>query len=80
MSLDDIRADQIDSHLRQTRLCVLVIQDILQDLTDPVTPDSRADLLLASEQLALDAIRLVEQARSFAWQEEPAEIPPDTLL
>ena len=80
MSLDDIQAKQIDAHLRQTRLCAIVIEDVLQDLIDPVTPDSRADLLLAAEQLALDAIRLVEQARAFAWQQQPAEIPPNTVL
>ena len=70
----------IRSQLRQVRLCTLVLEDINTDVADPATADSRADLLIATENLAVEAIKLVEQARALAWNQEPIEIPPNTIL
>lgn len=70
----------IRSQLRQVRLCTLVLEDINIDVADPTTADSRADLLIAAENLAVEAIKLVEQARALAWNQEPIEIPPNTIL
>lgn len=70
----------IRSQLRQVRLCTLVLEDINTDVADPTTADSRADLLIATENLVVEAIKLVEQARALAWNQEPIEIPPNTIL
>lgn len=71
---------KVRSQLRQVRLCTLVLEDINTDVTDPTTADSRADLLIASENLVIEAIKLVEQARALAWNEHPMEIPPNTII
>ena len=70
----------IRSQLRQVRLCTLVLEDINTGVADPATADSRADLLIATENLVIEAIKLVEQARALAWNEQPIEIPPNTIL
>jgi hypothetical protein len=80
MSLDDLHSEQIEAQLRQTRLCALVVESILEGLTDPTTPDSRADLLLAAEQLALDVVQLVDKARALAWNEPAHNFESNTFL
>jgi len=71
---------RVRSQLRQVRLCTLVLEDINLDVTDPNTADSRADLLIATENLVVEAIKLVEQARALAWNQEPMQIPPNTII
>jgi len=70
----------IRSQLRQVRLCTAVLEDINTDVADPTTADARADLLIATENLVIEVIKLVEQARALAWNEQPIEIPPNTIL
>lgn len=71
---------KVRSQLRQVRLCTLVLEDVNTDVTDPTTADSRADLLIAAENLVVEAIKFVEQARALAWNQEPIEIPPNTII
>lgn len=80
MSIDDLHAEQIEAQLRQVRLCSLVIEDVLESLADPVSAESRADLLLAAERLAVDVVRLVDETRAMAWNQPSSNISPDTFL
>lgn len=80
MSTEHEHEQLIRSQLRQVRLCTLVLEDINTDVADPSTADSRADLLIATENLVVEAIKLVEQARALAWNQEPMQIPPNTVI
>ena len=80
MSTEHEHEQTVRTQLRQVRLCTLVLEDINTDVADPTTADSRADLLIAAENLVVEAIKLVEQARSLAWNQEPMQIPPNTVI
>jgi hypothetical protein len=80
VSTDHEHEQRLRSQLRQVRLCTLVLEDINNDVYDPSTADSRADLLIATENLVVEAIKLVEQARALAWNQTPMEIPPNTVI
>lgn len=80
MSTEHEHDQLVRTQLRQVRLCTLVLEDINIDVADPSTANSRADLLIAAENLVVEAIKLVEQARALAWNQEPMEIPPNTVI
>jgi hypothetical protein len=77
---DDYYDGKVRAQLRQVRLCSLVLEGINNNLTEPVTADSKADLVIVSENLLVEVMKLVEQARSIAWNEEPTSIPPNTVI
>lgn len=61
--------DQIEANLRRIKLASNVIAEVHHQLVDPLFPDSKADLLLATEELCLTAIELIEDVRFLVWGE-----------
>ena len=71
MELD--RQQQLEIIIERINLCSDVVQTIRKELEEPKTPDEKADLLIAVEQLQLDVFRLVTITKDLVWGEEPTE-------
>ncbi len=71
MELD--RQQQLEITIERLNLCSDVVQTIRKELEEPKTPDEKADLLIAVEQLQLDVFRLVTITKDLVWGEEPTE-------
>jgi len=67
------------SHLRSlNRLaaCLFTAKVLIAELEDPVDPDKRADLLLASEDLLQEVTRLNQILGHMTWTELDARSHP----
>ena len=71
MELD--RKQQLEVVLDQITLCSEFIQDIHNHLEQPETPDEKADLLIAVENLNKDIYKLLYTTKNLVWGEEPTE-------
>ena len=71
MELD--RQQQLEITIERLNLCSDVVQTIRKELEEPKTPDEKADLLIAVEQLQMDVFRLVMITKDLVWGEEPTE-------
>ncbi len=71
MELD--RQQHLEAIINRINLCIDVIQDIHTNLEQPETPDEKADLLIAVENLARDIYLLRKTTQSLVWGEEPTE-------
>ncbi len=71
MELD--RQQQLEITIERLNLCSDVVQTIRKELEEPKTPDEKADLLIAVEQLQLDVFRLVTITKDLVWGEELTE-------
>jgi hypothetical protein len=67
------RQQQLEITIERINLCSDVVQTIRKELEEPTTPDEKADLLIAVEQLHLDVFRLANITRNLVWGEEPTE-------
>jgi hypothetical protein len=67
------RQQQLEIIIERINLCSDVVQTIRKELEEPKTPDEKADLLIAVEQLQLDVFRLVTITKDLVWGEEPTE-------
>ena len=68
--------DVRDPHLRaleRIELCTYAIQEAHYEVEPPLDPEKKADLLLAVEALAYEAIDLLSTAKLYAWGPEPEE-------
>lgn len=60
------------SHLRSLNrmaACLFTAKVLLAELEDPVDPEKRADLLIASENLLDEVTRLTKAVSQMTWQE-----------
>jgi hypothetical protein len=71
MELD--RQQQLEVILERINLCSDVVQEVHKELEPPMTPDEKADLLIAVEHLKLVVYRLSLITKDFVWGEEPTE-------
>jgi hypothetical protein len=67
------RQQQLEITIERLNLCSDVVQTIRKELEEPKTPDEKADLLIAVEQLQMDVFRLVMITKDLVWGEEPTE-------
>jgi hypothetical protein len=67
------RQQQLEITIERLNLCSDVVQTIRKELEEPKTPDEKADLLIAVEQLQLDVFRLVTITKDLVWGEELTE-------
>jgi hypothetical protein len=63
--------DSLSRALNRLELCTFAIQEIHEELDEPQTPDSKADLLLAVEALVFDALHLLQTTKKFVWGDDP---------
>lgn len=67
-SLEDYQ-EAVESNLRKIRLSELVVSEAHSNLINPIYPEDKADLLIATEKLAESAFMLLEQVREMVWEE-----------
>jgi hypothetical protein len=65
--------DLLPTTLRRLELCTYAIQEIHTQLDQPTNPDSKADLILATERLVAETIDLYQTVRRYVWGEEEEE-------
>jgi hypothetical protein len=59
--------ENIKANLRKIKLATHVIAEAHANLLEPIFPEDKADLLLATEDLATTAFELMEDVRSSIW-------------
>jgi hypothetical protein len=57
----------LDIALERLELCAYVVQELHMELEEPSDAEHKADLLLASENLAYEVIDLLNTAKLYAW-------------
>ena len=57
--------------LRRLELCTYAIQEIHIELEEPADSEHKADLLLATENLAYEVLDLLNTAKMYAWGPDP---------
>lgn len=67
-SLEDYQ-EAVESNLRKIRLSELVVSEAHSNLINPIYPEDKADLLIATEKLAESAFMLLEQVREIVWED-----------
>jgi len=65
--------DSLERALNRIELCTFTIQQAHYEVETPSNPEHKADLLLAVEALALEALDLLTTARYMAWGNDPDE-------
>lgn len=57
----------LEKALSRLELCTYAIQEVHYELEKPISPDAKADLLIAVEALAYEAIDLLETTKYYVW-------------
>lgn len=65
----------INDNLRRLKLATDVVAEVHRALLDPLDPESQADLLLATEDLADTTLELLLTVRKIVWHESLQEDP-----
>lgn len=68
-SLNDYQ-ETVDQNLRKIKLCRHVIDEAHRTLIDPIYPDDKADLLLATEDLLDAIVYLMEDVTTMVWNDQ----------
>jgi hypothetical protein len=63
------------NNLRRIKLAADVVAEVHRGLLEPLDPESQADLLLATEDLADTTLDLLIAVRSVVWNESLAQDP-----
>ena len=61
--------------LRRLELCAYAVQEIHLEIDQPDDPESKADLILATEKLVSETVDLYQTVRLYVWG--PEEDPED---
>lgn len=59
--------------LRRLELCTYAVQEIHIELDQPQDPESKADLILATEKLVAETFDLYQTVRTYVWGKEEEE-------
>lgn len=59
--------EEVEDNLRRLKLATHLLAEVHTQLLDPLYPDAKADLLLATEDLAETALDIMHTAREMAW-------------
>ena len=70
MSAEQLPSNLLPVTLRRLELCTYAIQEIHMELEEPQTPDSKADLILATEKLVAETVDLYQTVRHYVWGPE----------
>ena len=65
----------IRDNLRRIKLATDVVAEVHKSLLDPLDPESQADLLLATEDLADTTLELLLSVRKVVWNESLVQDP-----
>lgn len=70
MSAERLPIDLLPATLRRLELCTYAVQEIHSQLEAPNNPESKADLILATERLVAETVDLYQTVRYYVWGEE----------
>lgn len=75
MPAERLPSSSLDVALRRLELCTYAVQEIHIELDQPQDPDSKADLILATEKLVAETVDLYQTVRAYVWglEEDPDE-------
>lgn len=65
--------DPLRRALERIELCTYAIQEAHYEVEQPHDPERKADLLIAVEALAFEAMDLLQTTKLFVWGPEPDE-------
>lgn len=57
--------------MRRLKSCTHTLYSLVEELEDPTDVESRADLVIAAENLAEIASYVIDTCRNIAWQYSP---------
>lgn len=69
--------DPLQKAIDRIQLCMYAVQETHYELEPPQDPEHKADLLIAVEALALEAMDLLETTRVFVWGHDSDEEEDD---
>lgn len=64
---------ELKTAIRRLELCSYAVQEIHIELGKPQDPEDKADLLIASENLASEVLDLLTTVRAYVWGVEQDE-------
>jgi hypothetical protein len=67
------QATSLATALRRLELCTYAVQEIHMELDAPQDPESKADLILATEKLVSETVDLYQTVRLYVWGPEPED-------
>ena len=68
----------VEANLRRLRLATAVVNEVHDNLIDPLYPHAKADLLLQSEALLEASFNLLDDVREVVWANQLTEPTPDS--
>lgn len=68
----------VEANLRRIRLATAVINEVDNQLLDPLFPYAKADLLLQTEALAEASLVLLENVREIVWANQHGKPSPNS--
>jgi hypothetical protein len=77
MASSNLPNTSLDVALRRLELCTYAVQEIHIELNQPQDPDSKADLILATEKLVAETVDLYQTVRVYVWGEDEPEEDED---
>lgn len=69
----------LQTALRRLELCTYAVQEIHLELNQPEDPESKADLILATEKLVAETFDLYQTVRVYVWGEEDPDSDETTI-
>jgi|TARA_R110000796_G_scaffold251993_1_gene384738 hypothetical protein len=66
--------DVLEKAIQRLDLCRYAVQEAHYDIQYPGDPESKADLLIAVEDLTYEVLDLLRTAKSFAWGPDSDEV------
>lgn len=76
MSSQRMPSTPLETALRRLELCTYAVSEIHIELDQPQDPESKADLILATEKLVAETVDLYQTVRFYVWgpEEEDQEV------
>lgn len=68
----------VEANLRRIRLATAVVNEVHEQLLDPLYPHAKADLLLQTEALLEASFNLMDEVREVVWANQLGNPSPDS--
>jgi hypothetical protein len=69
--------DPLQRALERLELCQYAVQETHYELETPYDPEHKADILLATESLAIEVIDLLDTVRRMVWGRDHEHSPEE---
>jgi hypothetical protein len=68
----------VEANLRRLRLATAVVNEVHDNLIDPLYPHAKADLILQAEALLESSFALLDDVREMVWANQFGEPTPNS--